>query len=161
MLMHRFNSSLSRKRNLINGDFVYSQGSNNTSLQEFTKCPRRKGFDQTITSGTHLNSNLYVAVTDNGRKVPPCNQPKRGKKAAPPCNQPNRDKKLKMISSQAPPMRVRAESKGAMVGVAILRNPYVPYLEDFWGAAQGGKRKFPSHIRGTAVSIPKPSEHNS
>jgi len=70
-------------------------------------------------------------------------------------------KKLKMISSQAPPMRVRAESKGAMVGVAILRNPYVPYLEDFWGAAQGGKRKFPSHIRGTAVSIPKPSEHNS
>ena len=91
--MHRFNSSLSRKRNLINGDFVYSQGSNNTSLQEFTKCPRRKGFDQTITSGTHLNSNLYVAVTDNGRKVPPCNQPKRGKKAAPPCNQPNRDKK--------------------------------------------------------------------
>jgi len=87
--------------------------------------------------------------------------PSEGKKQCLPAINPIGTKKLKMISSQAPPMRVRAESKGAMVGVAILRNPYVPYLEDFWGAAQGGKRKFPSHIRGTAVSIPKPSEHNS
>ena len=161
MLMHRFNSSLSRKRNLINGDFVYSQGSNNTSLQEFTKCPRRKGFDQTITSGTHLNSNLYVAVTDNGRKVPPCNQPKRGKKAAPPCNQPNRDKKTEDDLLAGATNASQGRIKGCDGGSCDSKKPLCPLPRGLLGGGSGRETKISFTYTGTAVSIPKPSEHNS
>jgi len=73
--------------------------------------------------------------------------PSEGKKQRLPAINPIGTKKLKMISSQAPPMRVRAESKGATVGVAILRNPYVPYLEDFWGRLREGNEIF-LHIYG-------------